>query len=120
MHHVLLCMQPQLLRDAMRQRVANHSGLRVIGEVQQEIDLLIAIRATNATLIVHTWPGDEPPAIYTHLFAEFPGLVILGLTPSGKHSWLCQQRVVQTPVTTRDFDALLSTLSVPSPVRVSA
>jgi DNA-binding NarL/FixJ family response regulator len=110
MHHVLLCVQPKLLRDSLRQRLSRHPHLVVVGEVDDDIDLLLAIRATDATLVIHSWPSESMPAMYSHLFAEYPGLKLLGLTPRGDHLWHCEQRVVQTPVNANGLETVLSTL----------
>ncbi len=110
MHYVLLCVQPKLLRDSLRQRLSRQSHLTVVGEVDDEIDLLLAIRATEATLVIHSWPSESMPAMYSHLFAEYPGIAILGLTPQGEHLWYCEQRVVQTHVNANGLEALLSNL----------
>lgn len=110
MHHVLLCVRPQLLRDSLRQRLSRQPHLVVVGEVDDDIDLLLAIRATDATLVIHSWPSESMPAMYSHLFAEYPGIAILGLTPQGEQLWYCEQRVVQTQVSASGLETLLSNL----------
>ncbi len=122
MHHVLLCVQPKLLRDALCQRISRQPHLTLVGEVDHDVDLLLAIRATEATLVIHSWPSESMPAMYSHLFAEYPGIAILGLTPRGERLWYCEQRIMQTQVNSNSLETLLMNLpgSNTLPVRVGA
>lgn len=109
MYRAILAVRPRLLLDAIRERFRSESDVTVVGEVRDEIDLLLAVRATNANLVVHTWNDENMPAIYTHLFQEFPGLTAIGLTP-GERVFLCEQRIVQTPLVDASIDDALDAL----------
>lgn len=122
MRRVLLAINTQLARDAWRLRLATEPDVEVVGEVDNELDLFVAVRATEATLVIHAWEGNSLPAIYSHLFAEFPGLTLLGLTADGESAVLCEQRLHQQALSTNNLDQMLASLrsELHVPLRASA
>jgi hypothetical protein len=95
-----------MLRDALARQLAAQPDVQIVGDVDNELDLLLAVRATKADAVVHSWQGDAMPAIYSLLFQEYPGLVAIGLTEEGEIRH-CQQRIIETPLT----DGLASMVS---------
>ena len=122
MRKVLLAIKTKLCRDAWRMRLATEPDVEVVGEIDNEFDLFLAVRATEATLVIHAWEDNSPPAIYSHLFAEFPGLTILGLSANGESAVLCEQRLCQTSLSTNNLDQMLASLrsELRVPLRASA
>jgi DNA-binding NarL/FixJ family response regulator len=109
MYRILLAVKPRLLSDALRRRLEADADAQVVGEVDNDLDLLLAVRATEANVVVQSWPTGEMPAIVTHLLVEFPGLSLLGLPAQGQGAVLCQQRLTQTPLAA-DLDGILNSL----------
>lgn len=96
---VLLAVEPRLLRDSLRNRIAAESDMEVVDEVFEEVDILLAMRQQGANVLIHSVPAStEPPAIYSHLFVEYPGLVIVGLQAGGQQAYVYRQEIVKTPV----------------------
>jgi DNA-binding NarL/FixJ family response regulator len=122
MCRILLAIKTKLCRDAWRYRLATEHDVSIVGEIDDDLDLLVAVRATEAQLIIHTWEGEEAPAIYSHLFAEFPGIKILGLAASGNRAVLCEQRLYETPLLTSTLEQMLESLrsELRVPLRASA
>jgi hypothetical protein len=109
MTKILFAVRPQLLRDALCRQLAAQPDLQVVGDVDNDLDLLLAVRATEAEVVVHSWQGDRMPALYTHLLQEYPGLTVIGLTEEGELRH-CQQRIVETRLAD-GIESLVATLS---------
>lgn len=110
MHRVLLLVQPRLLRESLRERLTSQSEFQVVGEIEHEVDLLLAIRATQADLVIHTWPTEDLPGLYSHLLVEFPGLTLIGLRPGSDVPLVCEHRLTLTPLTQSRLSALVTDL----------
>jgi hypothetical protein len=117
MTKILFAIRPKLLRDALCAQLAALGEVQVVGEVDNDLDLLLAVRATKANVVLHSWRDDAMPALYTHLLQEYPGLVAIGVAPDGTLR-KCEQRIVQTPLD--GIDALLASLRVDRQERISA
>jgi hypothetical protein len=107
-----------MLRDALVRQLAAQPDVQIVGDVDNELDLLLAVRATKADAVVHSWQGDAMPAIYSHLFQEYPGLIAIGLTEEGEIRH-CQQRIIETPLAD-GLESLVSTLAETRRQRISA
>jgi len=97
MPKILFAVRPQMLRDALARQLATQPDVQIVGDVDNDLDLLLAVRATKADAVVHSWPSETMPAIYSHLFQEYPGLIAIGLTEEGEVRH-CQQRIIETPL----------------------
>lgn len=110
MYRILLALKPQLLREVWRHRLAEESDVQVVGEIEHEIDLLLAVRATDANVVLHGWNDEQMPPVYTHLLNEFPGLSLIGITPDGERATLCEMRLTRTSLDNSSVEDLLSSL----------
>ncbi len=117
MHQILLAVKPRLMCDMLKRQLAEAPETTVVGEIDNELDLLLAIRATQANVVLHSWNDDTMPPIYTHLLNEFPGLLLVGLLPSGERAMICEQRISTTLVEASSIAQLLTCLpsDVPTP-----
>lgn len=97
MPKILFAVRPRMLRDTLARHLAALPDFQVVGDVDNDLDLLLAVRATQADAVVHSFAGNSMPAIYTHLFTEYPGLSVIGLTEDGEVRHY-QQRIVETPL----------------------
>jgi hypothetical protein len=118
MPKILFSVRPPMLRDALARQLAAQPDVQIVGDVDDDLDLLLAVRATKADAIVHSWPGDVMPAIYTHLLQEYPGLIAIGLTEEGEVRH-CQQRIIETPLA-NGLESLVSVLAETRRQRISA
>jgi len=115
---VLLAVEPPLLSEVLRERLEHEDGLDVVTQRFDPIDLLVAVGQTEADVVVLSWPANgEMPPICTHLFAEYPELVVFGLREDSDAAVVCHQTI-----TTRDLPSgslgiqdLLSVISHPVP-----
>jgi DNA-binding NarL/FixJ family response regulator len=95
---VLLAIESPLLRQLLGNRIQQEGDLELVGEITDPIDILVAVRETETDVVVQSWPeSEEIPAIATHLFAEYPHLVLVGLSPDFDRICVCRQ-VIETSV----------------------
>lgn len=82
---VLLAVAPRMLRDLLRNRIEAEPDLEVVDEVLDPVDILLAVKQTAADVVLVTVPvSDATPPLCTHLLAEFPDLVVIGLWPEAQ------------------------------------
>ncbi|HTN74854.1 MAG TPA: hypothetical protein VL096_06390 [Pirellulaceae bacterium] len=103
-----------MLRDTLRCRLADEADVVLVGDVDNELDLLLAVRATQANVVIHVWNEEQMPPIYTHLLQEFPGLQLLGISPNGQDATHIEQRIWRKQLANANVDELLSSLRTES------
>ena len=79
---ILLAVEPLMLRQLLRRVFSKESDIEIVGEVTDPIDAMAAIRQTNADVLVHSWEeGGQLRATCSHLFSEYPELLMIGVSP---------------------------------------
>lgn len=68
---------------ALEEQLHNDPGFEVVGRVSRLVELLLAVRSTEADAVVFFAETNEH-GILSHLFAEYPDLTVLTLQPSGE------------------------------------
>lgn len=121
MHQILLAVKPRLMRETLKRSLSESPNTVIVGEIDDELDLLLAIRATDANIVIHSWPNSNMPPIYTHLLGEFPGLKLVGLLPDGEQAMLCELRLSLSLVVASSVSELVASLPPVSttPAKVS-
>ncbi len=56
--------------------------VEIVGEVAEHVELLVAVRETNADAVLLVIDADEDEGMLSHLFAEYPDLTVLAV-PAG-------------------------------------
>ena len=89
---VLLANSPQALRTRLARLLRLQSDIEVVGTVLDPIALLSAVGETQAEVVVVTLPeSGEMPGICSHLFYEYPELVILALSSTRSRAYVYRQ-----------------------------
>jgi DNA-binding NarL/FixJ family response regulator len=89
---VLLANSPRALRTHLARLLRLQSDIEVAGTVLDPIDLLSAVEETQAAVVVVTLPASgEMPGICSHLFYEYPELVILALSSTQSRAYVYRQ-----------------------------
>jgi DNA-binding NarL/FixJ family response regulator len=89
---VLLANKPRALRTRLARLLRLQSDIEVAGTVLDPIDLLSAVGETQAAVVVVTLPASgEMPGICSHLFYEYPELVILALSSTQSRAYVYRQ-----------------------------
>ena len=80
---VLVANQPKLMRELITTTISDSSDVEVVGEVQNEADILDAIEKTHPDfLIVASDPTGRPPSICASILETKTQIKILAITPS--------------------------------------
>ena len=106
---VLLAVEPPLLRDLLSHTIAEEPGMEVVGEVADGVGVLLAVARTGANVVVHSNIDNSLSSTCSHLFAEYPGLLVIGLHPEREEAVMYRQEIVESS-TTANIDGLCSAI----------
>lgn len=96
MIHVILCGECSLDRETLKEELERHDDIRVVAEVASPVELLHAATIEQADAVVMESDGRaEMPAVLTHLFGEFPGIVAVVTAPRSNRATIYRQRVCE-------------------------
>ncbi len=86
---VLLASRPKMLSEVIRYMVERQPDMEVMGEVLDPIELLLAVKTTNAEVVIVTpLAANGEPHICSQLLEEHPQLKIMTLSAGGEASFL--------------------------------
>jgi DNA-binding NarL/FixJ family response regulator len=89
---VLLANGPDPLRTFLVDLLQPQNDVEVVGSVLEPIELLMAVEDTQADVVVLTLPDSgQIPGICSHLFDQYPHLLILALSPDNTKACVYQQ-----------------------------
>lgn len=83
------------MREVVRDMIERQEDMEVVGEVSDPLDLLMAVRETEADAVIVALMHSEGPGLCSHLLAEYPNLTILALVSTGEAAFveqLCPRR----------------------------
>lgn len=109
---VLMALAPgsNSLREALRHCLKRQAGIRLVGEVFDPIDLLVAVGVTGADVVIHNGEGAaETPPIYTHLFDQYPEVKVIRLDSDHEQALLYRREIVSSPFPAA-MESLISTI----------
>lgn len=106
---VLLAVDPPLLRDLLAHTIAEEPDMEVVGEVADGVGVLLAVARTGANVVLHSNTGNGLSSTCSHLFAEYPGLLVIGIDPGDEEAVMYRQEIVATP-TTAGIDGLCTAI----------
>ena len=111
---VLLAVESHLFREVLRERIENEDGVELLEQSLDPIDLLVAVGQTEADIVILSWPANgEMPPICTHLFAEYPELVVFGLREDSDAAVVCRQTIARTHLPAVGLQEMLSVMRQP-------
>jgi len=88
---VLLASRPKMLSEVIRHMVERQPDMEVMGEVLDPIELLLAVKATSAEVIIVTpLEANGEPHICIQLLAKYPWLKIVTQSARGEAVFLHQ------------------------------
>jgi DNA-binding NarL/FixJ family response regulator len=95
---ILVTSVPRLLRELLRNLIAEEPDLEVVGDAVDPVDVLIATGQTQADVVLLTWPpSGEMPATCTRLLGAYPDLLVIGIRADGRgHYTVHQANVTET------------------------
>jgi DNA-binding NarL/FixJ family response regulator len=84
---VLVANQPRLMREVVRAALSRHADIEVVGEIEDELEILPAIERTQADcLIVAQEEFGKRPVVCDYAFDKYPHLKILAVAPGSDDS----------------------------------
>lgn len=84
---VLVANRPRLMREVVRTALSRHADIEVVGEIEDELEILPAIeRAQADCLIVAQEEFGRRPAICDFVFDKYPRMKILAVAPGSEDS----------------------------------
>jgi len=110
--NILLAVESPFLGDLLSDGIRRQPDMAIvgeIGEVSNPLDLLLALHATEADVLVQSWAErqEAPDASCSHLFAQHPDLLLIGVPPNGTRAYMCQQTLRTTPLAISGLDQML-------------
>jgi DNA-binding NarL/FixJ family response regulator len=106
---VLLANKPRALRTRLARLLRLQSDIEVAGTVLDPIDLLSAVGETQAAVVVVTLPASgEMPGICSHLFYEYPQLLILALSATQSRAYVYHHVITVEPLASTSDEAILT------------
>ncbi len=84
---VLVANRPRLIRELILATIADQPGIEVVGEVQNEADILVSVEEQQPDFLIVALdnPRARPP-VCDLLLAKFPNMKILALAPEHNSS----------------------------------
>ncbi len=93
--HVLVANLPGVLSELVMQSLHGQQNIVLEGQVQGQVELLLAVQKTTDVLILGVYALEPPPGICSQLLTEFPHLKILAIQIGSDEwalYWLAMQR----------------------------
>jgi two-component system chemotaxis response regulator CheB len=87
---VLLANDPAILREVLREVIARQPDMEVVGEILDPLGVLLAVKETQADVVVIGLRDAEEPGLVSHLLAECPYVTVLGLAAQGDTAIIVQ------------------------------
>lgn len=111
---ILLAIASPLLREVLRERIEGEADVEVVEQGLDSIDLLVAVGRTKADVVIQTWPENGAmPGICSHLFLEYPDLIVVGLPGDSDKAVVCRQTIAKTVLPTVGIEDLFSAVLRP-------
>lgn len=96
---VLLASRPKMLSEVIRYMVERQPDMEVMGEVLDPIELLLAVKATNADVVIVTpLDANGEPHICTQLLTAYPQLKIVTQSAKGEAAYLYESGAHMTRI----------------------
>lgn len=106
---VLLALDSPILRDMLADLLGRQEGIEVVGQAIEPLDVLMAVQKFQADVVLLTFPQfPELPGVCSHLFGEFPELVVLGVSPDGQYACTCRQEIRVKPLGAAGLEEVLA------------
>ena len=115
-NRILLAVRPTLLRELLAHIVDQETDTEFVGQIDETdpVSLLLAIGRTEANILIHAESNVDDPEMfasgYTHLFAEYPGLIIVRIDPEQNTACAYQQTIKTTPLPSTALSDVISSL----------
>jgi len=104
---VLLANLPPTVRDVLGEVFASQADVRVVGDVNDQAEVLLAVGRTAADVVILGMQDAELPGIASHLFDQYPHLKILAVSSERRQAFLYELRPQLVSIGEMDAHGLL-------------
>ncbi|MGH2397113.1 MAG: hypothetical protein ACRDFW_09015 [bacterium] len=94
----------------MERTINSQPDMTVVGVVDNGLELLLAVRETQADAVILGLDDSETPGICDHLLFEYSDLKILTISNDCRQAVLIDMQPVKTPIHETSLEAILNTL----------
>jgi DNA-binding NarL/FixJ family response regulator len=95
---ILLADLPNTMQEALERLVATQPDMRLVGVVQNSVEILLAADRTAPDVVILGMGDDRLPGVASHLLSQRPTVKVLGLTADGRNGLLYELRSRLTPI----------------------
>ena len=111
---ILLAVESPLLSELLRERIENQDSVEVVQQGFDPVDLLVAIGRTQADVLIQSWPENgQMPSICSHMFLEYPDLIVVGIMEDSDRAVVCRQTISKMELPTVGLEDLFSAVLRP-------
>ncbi len=108
---VVLAVAPRMLREPLRMLLEGESDFQIADEVLDPVDLLMAVKDTEANVVIMTVPDAEAiPSICTHLLTEFPDLLVIAISSKANQAFTYRSRIDCKPLSGLMFEDVVTAI----------
>lgn len=101
---VLIAVEPPLLREALMTLLDQQPGFGVVDETNDRVAILLKARKERVDVVIATFKSTRGvPALVTHIMAEFPHILIVGIFLDEQRACVYRNRIDVRPIT--DYSA---------------
>ena len=84
---VLVANRPRLMRELLLATIADQPDIEVVGEIQDEVQVLQALEETHPDFLILAWDACmSQPSFCSYVLEKYPHLKILALAPERESS----------------------------------
>jgi len=106
---IVLALDSPMLRELLGNLIQREDGMEVVADVADPMDLLFGVDLSEVDAVIHAWPeSHEMPGICTHLLAEYPDLLVLGIPPDAQSVYACRQEITTTTLPGNKLDEVIA------------
>ncbi len=93
---IILANRPQIMRELVGGMIKRQDAMEIVGEVLNPVDLLVAVRETQADAVILAPNDARDVDLGSKLLIKYPNLIIVGLASRGENAFveqLCPCRI---------------------------
>lgn len=109
---ILLAVHPRMLREVLTGLLAQAPDIEVVGQVDDPVELLVAVQQSEANVVVMASKSGEMPPVCSHLFCEYPGLLVVVIATDTDQAQVYRQEIVARPVVADTAHDLMTSLEL--------
>ena len=108
---VLVASSLRLVGETVQKELSQIQGINATCITGLNMELLTEIEAVEADIVVLLNEEQEIPGIVSHIFDNYPGIVVIVFNPDKKRALLCQRTISKEKVPQSNLTDLIKQIS---------